>query len=100
MKNLPTLAGDGGGKPEKIKQKRGLKLFCSLGSSGFSRSTTFLYWSRYKPYYWENCIDGEKSYCWLFWIVFVVGGSESLKMLDCQCRLSDIFFLRIAFLQN
>ena len=41
VKNLPALAGDGGGKPEKIKQKRGLRLFCSLGDSGLSKSTTF-----------------------------------------------------------
>ena len=44
MKNLPTLTGDGRGKPGKIKQKKGLRLFCSLGGSGdgLSKSTTFL----------------------------------------------------------
>ena len=30
MKNLPNLTGDGGGKPEKIKQKKSLKLFAHL----------------------------------------------------------------------
>ena len=44
MKNLPTLTKNGGGKPEKIKQEKGLKLFCSLGGDddGLSRSTIFL----------------------------------------------------------
>ena len=37
MKNLPTLAGDGGEKPEKIKQERDLRLFCLLGGGGFSK---------------------------------------------------------------
>ena len=44
VKNLPTLTRDGGGKPEKIKQKRGLRLLCLLsgGGGGFSKLITFL----------------------------------------------------------
>ena len=35
---------DRGGKPETIKQEKGLRLFCSLGDgggSGLNKSTTF-----------------------------------------------------------
>ena len=39
--------GDGGGKPEKLKQERGLRLFCShgggSGGDGLSRSTMFFH---------------------------------------------------------
>ena len=47
MKNFPTLTEDGGGKPEKMKQEKSLRLFCSLdgGDNGFNKLTTFLCWS-------------------------------------------------------
>ena len=42
--------GDGRGKPEKIKQKKGLKLLYLLdGSDRLNKLTTFLYWSHYRP---------------------------------------------------
>ena len=43
VKNPSILIGDRGEKPEKIKQKKGLGLFCLLNGSGgrLSRSITF-----------------------------------------------------------
>ena len=30
----------------------------------------------------------------------MVGGDEPLKVLDCQCKLPGIFFLKVAFPQD
>ena len=70
----------------------------------------FLCWARRKPRrlalfcqhlcgtsYWWIRIDGQKSRCWLLWIVFVIDGDKSLKVLNCQCKLPDILFFRVAF---
>ena len=38
MKNLLTLLKDKGGKPEKIKQEKGLRLLYSLSNGGDSKN--------------------------------------------------------------
>ena len=90
-----------GGKSERTKQERDLRLFCLLGGiDGLSRSTTFFRWSRHGPCHWWSRIDGERGCCWLFWIVFVVGVSELSKVLDCRYRLPGILFFEVVFPQN
>ena len=98
-----------GGKSGKIKQERSLELFCPLvGGGRANKSATFLCWGRRRPSrlalcepsYWWSHINREEDCCWLLWIVFVVGGDEPSKVLDCQCRLPGILFLRVTFLQD
>ena len=65
-KKPPNPGGKWRRKPEKIKQKRSLRLFYLLGSGSggrLSKLTTFLHWSRRGPCHWWSHIDKEKDCC-------------------------------------
>lgn len=36
----------------------------------------------------------------ILWITYMIGNSESSKILDCQYKFLDILLLRVVFLQN
>ena len=102
------------GKPGGIKQEESLGLFCLLdGSGGPNKSATFLCqgrcgprrlaffcWRSCGPSHWWSHIDKEEGCYRLLWIILVLSGDKSLKVLDCRCRLPSILLLRIAFPQD
>lgn len=82
--------------------------FCLLVQSASGcRSTTLLFGSlsrlisgarHYRSSNWRCGVNWKRGCCWFIRIIFVKGADQLSKVLEYQCKLPDIFFLRVIFL--